>query len=160
MALGADMTSVDTKMYIKGIATLDSLSLLYDDISKDDLHLPEEYKKDVFHIIRWMMYEFNALRAKDNLDISTKKLRYDDYIASLYGKKLFNGICILSSKCTGNNGADLHNIKQAINTKPMYLINAITSCNIINCREYVNDNDSILALKYTYKGATGIGEKS
>lgn len=160
MALGADMTSVDTKMYIKGISTLDSLILLYDDISKDDLHLPEDSKKDVFHIIRWMMYEFNALRAKDNLDISTKKLRYDDYIASLYGKKLFSGMCILSGKYTGNNGADLHNVKQAINIKPMYLINAITSCNIINCREYVNDNDSILALKYTYKGVTGIGEKS
>ena len=30
------------------------------------------------------MYEFNALRQKDNLDISTKKVRWAEYIASLY----------------------------------------------------------------------------
>ena len=42
----------------------------------------------------------------------------------------------------------------------MHLINAISKCQLVNYKSCVNDLDSIIALKYTYKGISGIGEKS
>ena len=41
---------------------------------------------------------------------------------------------------------------------PMYLINEITKSSLINFRDMMTDNDSYLAIKYTYKGVSGIGE--
>ena len=72
-----------------------------------------------------MMYEFSALRKKDNLDISTKKVRYAEYIAALYASKLAIGIYRLSDK---GDKADLDTVRKAIRIPPMYLINAITKC--------------------------------
>jgi hypothetical protein len=42
----------------------------------------------------------------------------------------------------------------------MQLINSITKCKLINYRNFVGDLDSIVALKFTYKGISGIGENS
>ena len=103
------------------------------------------------------MYEFNALRQKDNLDISTKKVRYAEYLASYYAAKLAKGIYRISDK---DDRADLDTIRKAIQIPPMYLINAITTCQLVNYKNCVNDLDSLIALKYTYKGISGIGEKS
>ena len=123
----------------------------------EDLKLPEEDKNSIYAVLRWMIYEFNALRQKENLDIRTKKVRYAEYIACLYATKLAGGIYRISDK---GNKADLKTIKKALNIAPMFLINAITKCQLVNYKNCVNDMDSIVALKYTYKGNTGIGEKS
>lgn len=157
-ALGAEFTTknVDTILQ-KGYSLLDSLEFNYDLLTKEDLMLSDDDKGDVYKILRWLMYEFNALRRKDNLDISTKKVRYAEYIAYMYANKLAYGIYRISDK--GSN-ADLSTIRKAINIAPMYLINAIIKSNLVNSRNCVNDLDSILALKYTFKGNTGIGEKS
>ena len=53
---------------------------------------------------------------------------------------------------------DIRAIKRALMTDPMHLINEITRCSLINFRDMMTDNDSYLALKYTYKGVSGIGE--
>ena len=54
--------------------------------------LPEEEKKTTYHILRWIMREFNSLRLKDNLDVGFKKIRFAEYIASLYAFKIAQGI--------------------------------------------------------------------
>lgn len=157
-ALGADFTSKDTNNYInKGISILGSLEFIYDKLSREDLKLEWYDKQDVYCVLRWMMYEFNALRQKDNLDITTKKVRWAEYIASLYAAKLATGIYRISDK---GDKADLGTIRKAIQIAPMTLINAITKCQLVNYKNCVNDLDAITALKYTYKGISGIGEKS
>ena len=157
-ALGAEFTSKDIDTIIeKGNSILGSVEFIYDIITMNDLKLPMEDKADIYRVLRWMMYEFNALRQKDNLDISTKKVRWAEYIAALYASKLFYGICRISDK---GDKADLTTIRKAIQIPPMYLINAISKCQLVNYKNCVNDNDAITALKYTYKGVSGIGEKS
>lgn len=159
-ALGAEFTSTDIDtIYEKGKSILGSLEFIYDRMTMKDLKLPEEHKDNIYKVLRWMMYEFNALRQKDNLDISTKKVRWAEYIASLYASKLANGIYRISDK---GDKADLSTIRKAIKISPMYLINAVSSskCQLVNYKSCVNDLDSIIALKYTYKGVSGIGEKS
>ena len=158
-SLGSEFTSKDIDtIYDKGKNILASLEFIYDDMTMYDLKLEMEDKSDVYRILRWMMYEFNSLRQKDNLDISTKKVRYAEYLASYYAAKLAKGIYRISDK---DNRADLNTIKKAIQIPPMYLINAITTkCQLVNYKNCVNDLDSLIALKYTYKGISGIGERS
>lgn len=157
-SLGLEFTSKDLEaVYDKGLNILASLEFIYDDMTRDDLHLPWDDKKDVYSVLRWMMYEFTSLRQKDNLDISTKKVRYAEYLASYYATRLAMGIYRVSDK---GDRADLATIRKAILIPPMYLINAITRCQLVNYKNCVNDLDSLIALKYTYKGISGIGEKS
>ena len=58
----------------------------------------------------------------------------------------------------------LNGIKRRIYMSPMQVINSITDnknmTNLISYRDLVNDNDALLALKYTYKGISGLGEGS
>ena len=158
-ALGAEFTYKDLDTILeKGESIICSLEFIYDIGTQKDLKLSMENKKDVYSVLRWMMYEFNALRQKDNLDISTKKVRWAEYIVAMYANKLAKGIYLISDKA---DKAKLDTIKKALKTPPMYLINAITNkCQLVNYKSCVNDLDSIIALKYTYKGESGIGEKA
>jgi len=158
-ALGGEFTTskAHKDIHAKGLSLLDSLEFNYDRASKRDLKLADYDKDDIYRVLRWIIYEFNALRQKDNLDITTKKVRYAEYIASLYATKLATGIYRISD--AGEN-ATLKTIRQALNIAPMYLINAIINCELVNYKNCVNDLDAIIALKYTYKGIAGIGEKS
>jgi hypothetical protein len=157
-SLGSEFTTKDfDTINEKGTSILGSLEFIYDRLSKEDLKLRLEDKDDIYRVLRWMMYEFNALRQKDNLDISTKKVRWAEYIASYYAAKLATGIYRISDK---GDKADLSTIKKAIVIPPMYLVNAINKCQLVNYKDCVNDLDAITALKYSYKGVSGIGEKA
>jgi hypothetical protein len=75
-SLGAEFTYKDLDTILeKGDSILNSLEFIYDRGTMNDLKLSMEDKGDIYRILRWMMYELNALRQKDNLDISTKKVR-------------------------------------------------------------------------------------
>lgn len=157
-SLGMEFTTKDfDSIHEKGYNILGSLEFIYDRLSMADLKLDMKDKADIYRVLRWMMYEFNALRQKDNLDISTKKVRWAEYIASYYASRLATGIYRISDK---GDKADLTTIRKAIQIPPMYLINAISKCQLVNYKDCVNDLDAITALKYTYKGVSGIGEKA
>lgn len=141
--------------YDKGLSVLESLEYLYDLNTKEQIHLPWEHKKDIYCILRWMVNEYNGLKLKDNLNILTKKLRCAEYISSIYATKLSKGIYRLSDK--GKKHIDLGSIKQVIVTNPMFLVTQITRCELVNFKNIVTDMDSLLALKFTYKGISGIG---
>ena len=159
-ALGAEFISKDLDTIIdKGKSVIDSVEFIYDISTMEDLKLPMEDKSDIYRVLRWMMYEFNSLRQKDNLDISTKKVRWAEYIAALYAEKLFYGICHISDMA---DRADLLTIKKALQIQPTYLIKAITNskkCQLVNYVDNINDIE-LIKLKFTYKGISGIGEKS
>ena len=140
----------------KGLFVLDSIDGIYDNITKRDLHLSDENKEDVYSILRWLIREFVALRIKENVDVRTKRVRIADYIAQVYSTKLNKGIHRISdlgSKVT------LKKVIQAIYTQPMFIINSISGMsNLVAYRDLVNDGDATTALKYTYKGISGLGE--
>jgi hypothetical protein len=154
VSLGGEFSNYSVE---KGTAILDSLESIYDLETKDTLHLPYEYKETIYHVLRWMIREFSNLKLKDNLDISTKKIRDAEYIASLYAMKLSKGIYRVADI---GKKADILSIRKAIVIPPMYLLGAITKCRLVNYRNLVNDLDSIVPLEYTYKGIAGIGEQS
>ena len=141
----------------KGISILDSFESIYDISTRDSIKLPMEDKETTYHILRWIMREFNALRMKDNLDIRWKRIRFAEYIASLYAFKIARGIYRVSDM---NKKATIMSIRKAIRTDPNYLLVAITKSKMVSYRNMVNDMDSMQALKYTYKGVSGLGEGS
>lgn len=140
----------------QGESILDSLEHIYDITTHKVIRLPEDQKADIYCIMRWIMYEFTALRNKDNTDISTKRIRYAEYIASIYAIKLssnINSISNLGTKVT------IEKLIQAVCIKYNYLLDQLKKCKLIPYKNSVNDNDALTVLKYTYKGIAGIGEK-
>ena len=140
----------------KGLFILDTLDGTYDIVTHDDLHLPEEDKMDVYCVLRWMMREFNNIRKKNNVDVTTKRYRVAEPIATEYAKKLIVG---LSRVADSGKKVTLNSVHRAIYTNPMFVISKIvTMSNLIAYRDMVNDNDGMTALKYTYKGVSGLGD--
>lgn len=139
----------------KGISVLTSLEFIYDITTQEELRLPDNEKKDIYCIFRWILYEFNALCRKNNLDSTIKRLRCEEYIPSLYAPKLSKAIYSLSDM---GEKVDIKSIKKKITTDPLFLITEITKSSLVNFMDMVSDNDSYVALKYTYKGISGIGE--
>lgn len=150
-----DNTTPDTLE--KGYSILDSFENIYDISTKQAIRLPESEKATTYHVLRWIMREFNALRMKDNLDIGCKKIRFAEYIASLYAFKIARGIYRVSDM---NKKATIVSIRKAIRTDPNFLLNAITKSKMVSYRNMVSDMDSMQALKFTYKGVSGLGEGS
>ncbi|MBQ8131002.1 MAG: hypothetical protein IJ193_00760 [Bacilli bacterium] len=141
----------------KGYNVQISIESVLDMNIRNQLHLPWEWKQDIYHILAWILLEFGLLKLKDNLDITTKKIRYAEYIAAIYANKLSLGIYRLSNK---GKRADLKDIKRVIYTKPDFLINEIIKSQLVTFKNIVNDMDAFLPLKFTYKGISGIGESS
>ena len=141
----------------KGYSILDSFEYIYDIGTRESIKLPDSEKETTYHIVRWIMREFNSLRLKDNLDIGYKKIRFAEYIASLYAFKIAKGIYRISDM---NKKINISSIRKAIRTDPNYLLMAISKSNMVSYRNMVSDMDSMQALKFTYKGVSGLGEKS
>lgn len=171
-SLGAEFTTAGTEKMLsildpdddsvpdtleKGYSILESLENIYDFNTKNSIRLPEEDKATTYHLLRWIMREFNSLRLKDNLDVGFKKIRFAEYIASLYAFKIAQGIYRVSD---ANRKATIESIRKAIRTDPNFLLNAITKSKMVSYRNMVSDMDSMQALKFTYKGVSGLGENS
>lgn len=135
---------------------LDSLEGIYDNDTMNNLHLPMKDKENIYCVLRWIMREFSNLRIKENTDVKTKRIRIPEYIAAVYANKLSKSIVRISdlgSKIT------LKKVIQAVYTNPMYIISSISvMSNLVSYNDLVNDLDSLTALKYTYKGISGLGE--
>ncbi len=141
----------------KGSSILDSFENIYDISTRNSIKLPMSEKETTYHVLRWIMREFNALRLKDNLNITCKKIRFAEYIASLYAFKIAKGIYRVSDMA---KKASILSIRKAIRTDPNFLLNAITKSKMVSYRNMVSDMDAMQALKFTYKGISGLGESS
>lgn len=139
----------------KGESVCESFEGIYDISTRNSIFLPWEHKATVYRIYRWMLREFSNLMIKDNLMISTKRVRFAEYVASIYAMKISRGIHRISDLGTK---AKLTHLKKVLITNPTYLIYSLTKSTLINSRTDINDNDGYNPLKVTFKGRSGIGE--
>ena len=102
----------------KGLFVLDSIDGIYDNITKKDLHLPDEDKENIYTIIRWLLREFSQLRVKENVDVRTKRIRITDYVAAIYATRLNKGMYRISDL---GRKVTLKKVIQAIYTNPMII---------------------------------------
>lgn len=96
--------------YEKGLSILKYFNRLLDETTKKVLKIPEYHSEDIYALLRWIMQEFNQLRLKDNCDLGNKRLRCNEYIASLLTKdfsRRLNRIISMGDKVTVDNIKEL-----------------------------------------------------
>lgn len=148
--------SYGTRTVEKGLSLLESLEGIYDNSTKEHLKLPEDEKENIYDVMLWVLREYSALRTKSNLDITMKRVRWAEYIAVLYGMKILRRI--LNNSGRGSK-ITLAQLERSVVTFPDNLIRLIVKDRLINYADNVNDLDCLLALKYSYKGVSGLGEQ-
>ncbi len=140
----------------KGISILNSMETIYDITSKDLVQLPDDYKSSIYHILRWLMREFNRKYFTDNLDITFKRARLEEPIGSVYANKMSKSIYRISDE---GRHVTMKQLKAAIYTQPDYIITSLTHAKVASFSDLVNDGDGVEALSYTFKGISGLGEE-
>lgn len=149
-----DLFNSSMDPYEKGKNILFSADFIYDLPTKEDIHLPEEYKHDIFCIFRWILWEYNNLRKKDNLNIRTKKIKSEEYMRNKYCAKLRGNMYRLSDM---SKDVTIEEIKKCLNIPHDYIIKELSKKDpLIQFRSIVSDLDSYLPAKFTYKGDAGI----
>lgn len=133
----------------KGRDILVFFDRLMDETTRKVLMLNDHNKNDVYAILRWIMQNFNQLRMKDNLSLDNKRLRCNEYIASLltqeFSKRL-NRIITLGSKATLADFLDMFKFSGEI------LLQKMHSSGILRFDDNINDLDFFSKFKYTTKG--------
>lgn len=96
--------------YEKGLDVLKYFNRLLDETTKKILKINPYHTENIYTLLRWIMQEFNTLRLKDNLDLKNKRLRCNEYVASLLTKefsKRLRKIFSLGDKATIDNYRDV-----------------------------------------------------
>ena len=141
--------------YEKGVSVLSSLSLIYDNVTKETIYLPEEDKADIYTIFRWMLYEYDALYLKNNLDLRYKRVRCEEYIAAIFAPKLSKAIYALSDL---GDRVTLKQIRKRLAINPLYIIDELAICSLSNYHDMVSDVDAFVATKESNQGISGISD--
>ena len=154
----------DPKQWVKKIANpanyengnniLKYFNRLLDKSTQKILKVPEYYSSDIYTLLRWIMENFNDLRMKDNCDLANKRLRCNEYIASLLTKEFsrrLNRIISMGDKVT------IDNIRELFRFSGDVLINKMHSSGILRFDDNVNDMSFWSKFKFTNKGPHSLG---
>lgn len=146
-----------TRTKFKGMSFRESFEVSIDNNTYDHLRVSDEYKKrDAYTVLRWILQNHAALLLKDNTNIAAKRVRFGEYIAVHYARKLANNIKRVANAA---NKVSMKKLKQIIGIKHHYLIDQLkSSCTLVTYNNMVNDDDAIVPLSYSFKGISGIGE--
>ena len=141
----------------KGESLKISFARLLDETTKKVLLLEENDKKNIYTLIRWIMMNFNELRHKDNLSLMNKRLRCNEYIASLLTKEFSARMMRVISK---GNKADLESYKEIFKFSGDILISAMHRSGILRFDENINDMDFFSKYRWSSKGPHSVGGKN
>lgn len=133
---------------------------MLDETTKSVLRLTDRNKRDVYAIIRWMIQHYDTLKKKDNLDVMNKRLRCNEYIASL-----LNGIISDKIKNFVNASANTDEKVKAKYDKffafrGTEILSKLHSSGLMKYDDIVNDMDFFERFKTTMKGPNSLGNKS
>lgn len=78
-------TNMNTRLE-KGLNTLTFVDRIIDASTKKIVKVHKINSDDIYSSLRWMISNFDELRKKDNLNLDNKRLRCNEYIASLLTK--------------------------------------------------------------------------
>lgn len=152
--IGALGTSNKNNQYEKGLNTLVFFDRMIDNTTKRILKVHPIHKKNIYSILRWMIQNFEELRRKDNLNLGNKRLRCNEYIASLLTKTFsdrVNRFIALGSKAT---------MAQLLNVFKFHgdiLLSQLHKSGLLRYDDRVNDLDFFGKLRVTFKGPNSLG---
>lgn len=135
--------------YEKGMNTLTFFDRMLDETTKKILKVHNKNKKNIYAVLRWMIQNYNELRKKENLDLENKRLRCNEYIASLLTKALserVNRIISLGNRVT------IDRVKEIFRFPGDIILQQLYRSGLLRYDDKVNDMDFFSKLKYTIKG--------
>lgn len=146
----------------KGKTTLLMFEKHYKEMTSRSLRLPECYKENVYEVLRWMMTDYDKLKAKDNIDINNKRIRKNEYIVdSTLGRKISEMIINLIGKLSDSRQNDMNSLLELFNYSSCIILNGMRNLSdLIKSDDVVNDNTMLIDLAYSTKGPEALGEKS
>ena len=157
-SIGSDFGNASVE---KGLGILDSFENIFESIIHDGLHLPDEKKVDMYHIMKWIMGNYNELRQKNNHDISTKRIRWGLFLACHYSAHIANGLYRIADTNSKSSDYSIASIRKAIKTDPDILLKELSRGNkLVGSKNVINSDDAFSALKSSFKGRGGIGDSN
>jgi len=155
--IGALGTVNKNNQYDKGLNTMIFFDRIIDDTTKRILKLHPIHKKDIYSILRWLIQNFSELRKKDSMDLSNKRLRCNEYIASLLTKTFsekLNRIIAMGNKAT------LRNVEEIFKFQGDLILSQLHRSGLLRYDDNVNDLDVFGKLKVTFKGPNSLGNSN
>lgn len=151
--LGGNFTKNTSNHYNKGISVQYSLERLMDETTKRISRIPENNKKDVYHLIRWMLFNFLNISRMNNMTLANKRLRVNEYLLfPLYEKSTKGILRLLNGK---NN--DIKKICSIFSTiHKGFLVDKCVNSDIMRYNNLVNSIDFTSMLKITNQGPQSI----
>lgn len=143
--------------YEKGLNTLTFFDRMLDEPTKDILKLHEPNRKNIYSVVRWMIQNYKDLRKKDNLDLTNKRLRCNEYIASLLTKEFsqrVNRIILLGNKVT------IDKVKEIFKFPGMVIMEQLYKSGLLRFDDKINDMDFFSKFRFTLKGPNALGGKN
>jgi hypothetical protein len=135
--------------YEKGLNTLTFFDRMLDETTKKILKISKENRKHIYSILKWMIQDYNELKKKDNLDLNNKRLRCNEFIASLLTKEFsakLNRIISLGSRVT------IDRIEEIFKFAGDILMTQLFKSGLLRYDDIVNDMNFWNYWKYTIKG--------
>lgn len=145
--LGSNFTKNNSMHYEKGMSILISFERCLDSITKMILRIPENDKKDVYTIVRYMARNYNALSKLDNMNLANKRLRLYEQLICPLQTKLSNGVYRLLNK----KNPTLDEMESIFKMPEGYLIKSL----IDDTLRYVNNVNSYDLFANILKGTMG-----
>ena len=129
--------------------------------SKKVYRLTMHNKRSVLHVIRWMIQEYAILRSRDNLDISYKRLRGNEYIASLITGIISDRIRKFVHTMANTPEKLLIKYDNLFKYRGTEVINRLHKSGLVKGDDIVNDlNDLFLKFAATAKGPNALGNNN
>ena len=141
----------------KGKEILQRVQRLLDETTKKVLKISDYHTADAYSLIRYAMMNFNELRIKDNMSLENKRLRCNEYIASLLTKELshrLNRVISMGAKATIVNFMDMLKLPDDI------LLQKMHASGVLRFNECINDMTFFNKFKWTIKGPHSVGSKN
>lgn len=141
----------------KGRETLKYLQRILDNTTKKVLKMHPYHTYDAYALLRYAQMNFNELRIKDNLSLDNKRIRCNEYIASLLTKELsskLNKVISLGNKATIEDYIDMLKISDDI------LLQKMHTSGILRYDDTINDMNFFSKYKWSSKGPHSLGNKN
>ena len=155
--IGGLFTKTAHKMRDSGNSTITFFERLLDLTTKDILKVSEINKQSIYSIVRWMIQNFAELKQKNNMDLSTKRLRLNEYIASMLSMRLGESVNRLLSS---QGKATFKQVENIFKFPGNIVLQLLQTSQLLKYDDRVNDLDIFSALRYTVKGPNSLGSKS
>lgn len=136
--LGRSFTGNSSKTLEKSQSVIISLERLLDQTTKNNLRHQESEKKDVYHIMRSMILEFENIIRMDSHNLANKRIRLTEYLIYNLVKKLSKTVYRLVTL----NNPSIGKLKQIFsNISPNYIIESFNSIDLLRYSSNVNTID-------------------